>query len=357
MTRLNARAPGRLVAGALFTLNLILISSLPHHHGTSEIPIKGFTSNNMQASNLSFKPSPLSFGGQRASPFRRPSTPNSPPSARGVTPASPSSRGGYTPIQSPSKLNQSYTVEEGESIYPKQSPIPQPNFTRELPPSPTKGAQAPGHTSPILSRSNGIVAVNTDAAGNLPPHQVREIREAFQVLDRDNDGLVNKDDVADVLMNLGRFFPLNFVRTILTICASGQDSSPSTLARFFPPGTGQTINFPNFLNTLSLLMSPMSSSQELLNALAAFDDDDNGQVDIAELRDALLHTLPEDGDVPLTEQQIDEVLSGFKGRRAFGDRSKAGTTKRGETFQYHEFVRSVVGGGEATGRQAGPTHA
>jgi Ca2+-binding EF-hand superfamily protein len=33
---------------------------------------------------------------------------------------------------------------------------------------------------------------------------VREIREAFQVLDRDNDGLVDKDDVIDVLTTLGR---------------------------------------------------------------------------------------------------------------------------------------------------------
>lgn len=94
-------------------------------------------------------------------------------------------------------------------------------------------------------------------------------------------------------------------------------------------------------------MSPMSSSQELLNALAAFDDDDNGQIDVAELRDALLHTLPEDGGVPLTEQQIDEVFSGFTGRRAFGGRgAKAGGVKRGEVFQYHEFVRTVVGAGE-----------
>jgi hypothetical protein len=91
----------------------------------------------------------------------------------------------------------------------------------------------------------------------------------------------------------------------------------------------------------------MSSSQELLNSLAAFDDDDNGQIDVAELRDALLHTLPEDGGAPLTEQQIDEVFSGFTGRRAFGGRgAKAGAVKRGEVFQYHDFVRSVVGGGE-----------
>ena len=128
----------------------------------------------------------------------------------------------------------------------------------------------------------------------------------------------------------------------------GQDSSSSTVGRFFPPGTGQTINFPTFLNTLSQLMASMSTSQDLLNALAAFDDDDNGQIDAAELRDALLHTTPEDGGIPLTEQQVDEVFSGFTGRRAFGGRASktGGMGKRGEVFQYHDFVRSVVGGGE-----------
>ncbi|KAJ5156964.1 uncharacterized protein N7482_008064 [Penicillium canariense] len=233
-------------------------------------------------------------------------------------------------MQSPSKLNQSYTVEEDEAVSSRNDPIPQPKFTRELPPSPTKGAQSPGHSSSIMgTRSREPTIANTAASTKLPANQVREIREAFQVLDRDNDGLVNKDDVADVLMNLG------------------QDSSPSTLSRFFPSGASQTINFPTFLNALSQLMSPMSSSQELLNALAAFDDDDNGQIDAAELRDALLHTVPEDGGIPLTEQQIDEVFSGFTGRRAFGGRgAKTGGMKRGEVFQYHDFVRGVVGGGE-----------
>lgn len=95
-------------------------------------------------------------------------------------------------------------------------------------------------------------------------------------------------------------------------------------------------------------MASMSTSQDLLNALAAFDDDDNGQIDAAELRDALLHTTPEDGGIPLTEQQVDEVFSGFTGRRAFGGRASktGGMGKRGEVFQYHDFVRSVVGGGE-----------
>ncbi|KAJ6168809.1 hypothetical protein N7497_001652 [Penicillium chrysogenum] len=194
---------------------------------------------------------------------------------------------------------------------------------------PTKGARSPGSSSPILgTRKSGFTGPAGDAAGKLPAQQVREIREAFQVLDRDNDGLVDKDDVTDVLTTLG------------------QDSSPSTLSRFFPPGAGQTMNFPTFLNTLSELMAAMSPSQELLNALAAFDDDDNGQIDAAELRDALLHTSPEDGEERLTERQIDEVFSGFTGRPAFIGRGakSGGMGKRGEVFQYHDFVRSVMGG-------------
>ena len=107
-------------------------------------------------------------------------------------------------MASPSKLNQSYTVEDGESVSPQTEPIPQPKFTRELPPSPTKGARSPGHTSPIMSRSTVPMGGNVDASSKLPPNQLREIREAFQVLDRDNDGFVDKDDVADVLTNLGK---------------------------------------------------------------------------------------------------------------------------------------------------------
>ncbi|KAJ5115452.1 hypothetical protein NUU61_001211 [Penicillium alfredii] len=271
---------------------------------------------------------------------------------------------GYTPLQSPSKLNQSYTVEEDDSISPKTGPVPQPNFTRELPPSPTKGAKSPAQSSPTFkSRLSGFVGATTDASAKLPANQVREIREAFQVLDRDNDGMVNKDDVADVLMNLGKLSLVESLEDSEGINSNlhpGQDSSQSTVSRFFSGGA-QTINFPTFLNTLSQLMSPMSSSQELLNALAAFDDDDNGQIEVAELRDALLHTAPEEGETPLTEQQIDEVFSGFTGRRAFGGRGAktGGMGKRGEVFQYHDFVRSVVGGenGNNGQRDAGAAQA
>lgn len=53
------------------------------------------------------------------------------------------------------------------------------------------------------AKATSMMAATSDAAASLAPAQLREIREAFQVLDRDNDGFVDKDDVADVLSNVG----------------------------------------------------------------------------------------------------------------------------------------------------------
>lgn len=193
-----------------------------------------------------------------------------------------------------------------------------------------------------------MMAATSDAAARLAPAQLREIREAFQVLDRDNDGLVDREDVADILANVGECIQTEMPGSFIADNNIGAGQDPSTLSQFFPPGSSPTINFPTFLNTLSRLLSPLSSRQELNNALAAFDEDDSGQVDVDELRDALFHTAPENGEQPLTEREINEVLNGFTGRRAFG--GKAGKAqvggKRGEVLKYHEFVNTVMGGTE-----------
>ncbi|KAJ1305074.1 hypothetical protein OPQ81_000114 [Rhizoctonia solani] len=94
---------------------------------------------------------------------------------------------------------------------------------------------------------------------------------------------------------------------------------------------------------------PYLPSSELLSAFSAFDNDDSGQVDLTELRDALLHTAPEPGERALTAAEIDQVMSGFSGKRAFGGKGKGagagGFGKRGEVFRYQEFVTSIAGGG------------
>lgn len=42
-----------------------------------------------------------------------------------------------------------------------------------------------------------------DPISRLDPTRLREMRESFQVLDRDNDGQVGRDDVAEMLKDLG----------------------------------------------------------------------------------------------------------------------------------------------------------
>ncbi|GAO13134.1 hypothetical protein UVI_02024920 [Ustilaginoidea virens] len=169
------------------------------------------------------------------------------------------------------------------------------------------------------------------ALSQLQPAQVRMLRDGFQILDRDCDGLVNREDVADMLGQLGL------------------PNGASDVTQFFPPARPQTIALAAFLNSLAETLCELSPSAELLSAFSAFDVDDSGQVDWTDLRDALLNTAPEPGEKPLTEAQVDRVVSGFTGRRAFNRNISAQLgAKRGEVFRYNEFVSSVMGSNSGT---------
>lgn len=183
-----------------------------------------------------------------------------------------------------------------------------------------------------------------NALSKLQPSQVRELREGFQILDRDSDGIVGRDDIADMLNQLGTLILMN-LGDLATDKVLGLPSSNSDIAPFFPPSSAQTMTMATFLTTISTLLSSLSPSSELLSAFGAFDDDDSGQVDLAELRDALLHTAPEPGENALTEREVDKIMSGFSGRRAFGKSSMGRPMgKKGEVFKYQEFVGAVSGG-------------
>ena len=197
------------------------------------------------------------------------------------------------------------------------------------------------------SRSHG----DTNNISKLQPAQVRELREGFQILDRDSDGVVGRDDVADMLSQLGNFQAKPSQNSLSNIyCPLGLPSDPTSTSQFFPSSSPQTLTLPAYLTQISSQLAALSSPNELLSALAAFDDEDSGQIDLAELKDALLRTAPENGEAPLTEREIEKITTPFSGRRAFGKErgmgmgGSMGMSKRGEVFRYQEFVQAVAGG-------------
>lgn len=160
-----------------------------------------------------------------------------------------------------------------------------------------------------------------DALAALPPALLHSLRESFSVLDRSNRGTVTRDDVAATLAELGL------------------SSNSADLAAFFPhSGGAQSLNISAYLQTAAAGLQLLDRPDELLAAFAAFDSDDSGQINGAELRDALLGLAPEPGERRLTASEVDSVLSGFTARRREGR-----ALGKGEVFRYQEFVNACHG--------------
>ncbi|KAK7924008.1 hypothetical protein PG985_006062 [Apiospora marii] len=256
------------------------------------------------------------FGGAtRGSPFRRPESPSSPSTLRQSTPPGSATRIGSMPT--PSRFASASAAADLSEI------------RKSLSHTQTNDMSSNSHasTAPLTARPQ-LTSRSThgNALSQLQPAQVRTLRDGFQILDRDSDGVVNREDVVDMLNQLGL------------------SSSSSDISQYFPPGGPQTMTLAAFLNSLATGLSSMSPSAELMSAFSAFDEDDSGQVDLAELRDALLNTAPEPGERALSAAEVDKIMAGFSGRRAFSKTMVGGLGKRGEVFKYQEFVNSIVGG-------------
>lgn len=262
-------------------------------------------------------------------------------------------------MTSPSKLKHSYTVSEEEEednfittptrSGPSQNTMSPMRAQTEPPPSPSpRRLPATPKAEPVnMSRSNqrNVSFGGNDALSKLPPVLLHNLRESFSVLDSESNGSINAASVAETLRSLGL--------------------QENNLSQFFPPGQPQQLSLPQYLNQLANLLVGLSSSQELMNAFSAFDDDDNGQIDVAELRRALLETPPEAGERSLTERDIDAAMAGFTGRRTLGRgvagitgvkgmNTSVGSRSGGDVFRYREFVGNLTGGPASTIEQGVP---
>lgn len=144
-----------------------------------------------QSMPAAYKPSPLGYGSQRSSPFRRPQSP-----------ASPSTLRQTTPTTSPTKQG---SIDAGTRFM--SSPVTSPTQEFRTSRSHSMAEDASTAQSPQLRSAPRPAAASTvghgSALSQLQPAQVRTMREAFQILDRDSDGVVNREDVMDMLNQLG----------------------------------------------------------------------------------------------------------------------------------------------------------
>ncbi|ORY35596.1 myosin, light chain 2, 20 kDa [Naematelia encephala] len=137
--------------------------------------------------------------------------------------------------------------------------------------------------------------------------QVKQFKEAFNMIDQDGDGRVTESDLKIMLSNLGQT-PTSTLLDNLLSTRQGNDKS-------------QGINFTQFLTMMGEHLLELDPEQDLIDAFACFDDGDKGFVGVAEMR----KYLGEMGD-RMDDREIDRLFSG-----QFTDRQGR--------FNYLEFAK------------------
>ncbi|PWW75355.1 EF-hand [Tuber magnatum] len=183
-------------------------------------------------------------------------------------------------------------------------------------PSPLGYNLSPNSSPFGTPRSTGnMKRASSGAFTQLSSTQIQELKESFQMLDKDGDGIIGKEDLGAMLGSLG------------------QDSTP-TIINAHLSSVPTPFNLASYLTHLSQHLSLLTPGPDLLSAFAAFDDNDDGTIDVAELTEALTSMGER-----MSEADIERALKGFTKRRALG----RGQTHGGDVFRYRDFVDVLSG--------------
>jgi myosin regulatory light chain 12 len=131
--------------------------------------------------------------------------------------------------------------------------------------------------------------------------QVKQFKEAFNMIDQDGDGRITDSDLKIMLSNLGQYIPLTRLSDREKADGPGQTPSPALIKSLLTSraDTSSGVNFTQFLSMMGEHLIELDPEHDILEAFACFDEGDKGWVDVREMR----KWLSDLGD-PMTEQEV-----------------------------------------------------
>ena len=144
---------------------------------------------------------------------------------------------------------------------------------------------------------------------HLTEEQIAEFKEAFQIFDKDGDGLITTKELGTVMRSLGQNLSEDELKEMIEEVDTDKSGN---------------IDFQEFLGLMAWKMKESGIEEELIEAFKVFDRDGNGMISAHELR-FVMSTSGEQ----LTEDDIEEMI-----RQA---------DENGDGYiDYEEFVRMMM---------------
>jgi len=154
-----------------------------------------------------------------------------------------------------------------------------------------------------------IVTIDLKEHG-LSEEQVADFKEAFMLIDKDEDGLITVPELATVMKSLGQRSTDKELRTLV------REVSTDTLR--------STVEFNEFLRLMSKKIKNDDCEEELLEAFRVFDKLGQGWIMSTDLRDVMKHLGER-----LSDPEVDDMLKE-------ADRENKGRV------HYQEFVQLLT---------------
>lgn len=133
--------------------------------------------------------------------------------------------------------------------------------------------------------------------------QIQEFKEAFNMIDQNRDGFIDKEDLHDMLASLGWYLtrPFFLQGWLTFLCVLGKNPTDDYLEAMMNEAPGP-INFTMFLTLFGEKLQGTDPEEVIKNAFGCFDEENTGFLNEERLRE-LLTTM---GD-RFTDEDVDEM--------------------------------------------------